>query len=146
MAEVLSYDALVVGQSLGPVRTHVTPEAAAAYCHDWDDLNPWYLEASPAGPPVSPPALMAGLTGFALLGSKYDARATIGVKTEHENIAPLPVGQTMTTTGVIADKYVKRGLEYVVITSTSRDGSGAPFRRSTDHILLSLKRRPDDGA
>jgi predicted thioesterase len=88
---------------------------------------------------------MAGLTGFRLLGSKYDASATIGVKTEHENLAPIPVGQTMRTKGIVADKYVKRGLEYVVIASTSYDEAGNAFRRSTDHILLSLKRRAGDG-
>ena len=144
MAEVLSYDALVVGEALGPVQTRITEKAVRAYCDDWDDPNPCYLETSPLGGPVAPPAFMAGLTGFRLLGAKYDARATIGVKTEHENLAPIPVGQTMTTSGVVADKYVKRGLEYVVITSTSTDEAGKAFRRSTDHILLSLKRRPDD--
>ncbi len=144
MVEVLSYDALLIGQMLGPVETRITEKAVAAYCHDWDDPNPLYLETSPIGAPVAPPAFMAGLTGFRLLGSKYDARATIGVKTEHENLGPVPVGQTMSTSGVIADKYVKRGLEYVVISSTSYDPAGKAFRRSTDHILLSLKRRAED--
>jgi hypothetical protein len=144
MVEVLSYDALAVGEILGPVETRITEKAVAAYCQDWDDPNPLYLETSPLGVPVAPPAFMAGLTGFHLLGSKYDARTTIGVKTEHENLAPIPVGQTMSTTGIVADKYIKRGLEYVVVTSTSYDAAGRPFRRSTDHILLSLKRRDDD--
>ena len=142
MAEPLIYDALTVGEALGPVTTRITAKAVQAYCDDWDDPNPLYLQGSPMGAPVAPPAFMAGLTGFRLLGAKYDARATIGVKTEHENLAPIPVGQTMTTRGVVADKYVKRGLEYVVISSTSYDEAGKAFRRSTDHILLSLKRRP----
>ncbi len=145
MPVALTYEALVVGEVLGPVRTRITEQAVRAYCDDWDDPNPCYLETSPVGGPVAPPAFMAGLTGFSLLGAKYDARATIGVKTSHENLAAIPVGQTMTTQGVVADKYIKRGLEYVVITSTSYDEAGRPFRRSADHILLSLKRRADDG-
>jgi hypothetical protein len=145
MLEILSYDGLEVGQALGPVETRISEEAIRRYCQDWEDPNPYYLDTSPVGAPVAPPAFMAGLTGFQLLGSRYDARATIGVKTEHETLAPVPVGQVMTTRGVIAGKYVKRGLEYVVITSTSYDAAGRPFRRSTDHILLSLNRRADDG-
>ena len=145
MPELLLYDTLVVGEPLGPVETRITGKTVQAYCEDWDDPNPYYLETSPLGMPAAPPAFMAGLTGFQLLGSKYDARATIGVKTEHENLAPIPVGQTMTTRGIVADKYVKRDLEYVVIISTSTDEAGNLFRRSTDHILLSLKRRPTDG-
>jgi N-terminal half of MaoC dehydratase len=145
MSDLLSFDALVVGETLGPIETRISEKAVRGYCEDWDDANPYYLEASPLGAPVAPAAFMAGLTGFRLLGSKYDASATIGVKTEHENLAPIPVGQTMRTKGIVADKYVKRGLEYVVIASTSYDEAGNAFRRSTDHILLSLKRRAGDG-
>jgi hypothetical protein len=146
MSTAIPFDRLVIGMELGPVTTRVTEKAVAAYCEDWDDPNPLYLEASWIGGPIAPPAFMAGLACFRLLGSRFDARATVGVKTEHENLAPLPVGQTMTTRGVIADKYVKRGLEYVVIASTSYDEAGKPFRRSVDHILLSLERVGEVGS
>jgi hypothetical protein len=75
-----------------------------------------------------------------LLGSRYDARSTIGVQTSHRNLRPIPVGDTLVTRGRIADKYIKRGLEYVVISSTSYASDGTPCRESTDHILLSLER------
>jgi hypothetical protein len=143
MSTAIPFDSLVIGTELGPVTTHVTAKAVKAYCEDWDDPNPLYLERSSLGGPIAPPAFMAGLACFRLLGTRFDARATIGVKTAHENLAPLPVGQTMTTRGVIADKYVKRGLEYVVIESTSYDEQGRTFRRSVDHILLSLERVAD---
>ena len=140
MSSNIAWDTLVVGMDLGPVVTEVTEKAVRNYCLDWDDPNPWYLEASPWGLPVAPPAFMAGLACFRLLGSKFDARATIGVKSEHEMLAPLFLGQTMVTSGRIVEKYVKRGLEYVVIASESRDTAGGLFRRGVDHILLSLER------
>lgn len=140
MSTAIPFESLKVGTELGPVTTDVSKRAVQAYCEDWSDPDPLYLQGSSAGGPIAPPAFMAGLACFQLLSSRFDARATIGVKTEHENLAPLPVGQTMTTRGVIADKYVKRGLEYVVIASTSYDEAGRPFRRSVDHILLSLER------
>ena len=143
MSTAIPFDSLVIGTELGPVVTHVTEKAVRAYCEDWDDPEPLYLENSSFGGPIAPPAFMAGLACFRLLGSKFEARATIGVKTAHENLAPLPVGQKMTTRGVIADKYVKRGLEYVVIESASYDEQGRLFRRNVDHILLSLERVAD---
>jgi hypothetical protein len=76
-----------------------------------------------------------------LLGSRCDARATIGAKTEHENINPWRVGKKLITRGRIADKYIKRGLEYVVIESVSVDEDGLEIRRSRDHILLGIERR-----
>lgn len=140
MSSLIPFDQIVVGEELGPVETEISERAVQNYCKDWDDPNPSYLEDSPFGGPVAPPAFMAGLTGFQLLGTKFNARATIGVKTAHENLGPIGVGQKMVTKGRIADKYIKRGLEYVVIESTSYDESGRAFRRSSDHILLSLER------
>jgi len=140
----IPFDEIVVGEELGPVETHISEKAVRNYCEDWNDPHPWYLEESPFGGPVAPPAFMAGLTCFQLLSTKFDARATIGAKTAYECLAPVPVGRIMTTTGRIADKYVKRGLEYVVIESTSYEEGGRPFRRGTDHILLSLERVDED--
>ena len=144
MSQSIPFDSLVVGEELGPFEYDASEEAVRDYCNDWTDFNPWYAGPSPFGGPVAPPAMMAGLTGFRLLATKYDSHATIGAQTAHRNLGPLPVGQKMTTVGKIADKYVKRGLEYVVIKSTSYDADGTAFRESTDHILLSLERVEGD--
>jgi hypothetical protein len=140
LSALIPFDSVRVGEELGPFEVLVSEEAVRQYCADWTDANPWYSGPSPFGGPVAPPAFMAGVLCFRLLGSRFNARATIGAQTAHRNLAPLPVGQRMITRGVIAGKYVKRGLEYVVITSTSYAGDGTPVRESTDHILLSVER------
>lgn len=140
MSKLIPFDTITIGTELGPVQTLVSPESVREYCHDWADPNPWYLTESPFGVPVAPPAFLAGLTSFHLLGSRYDARSTIGVQTSHRNLRPIPVGETLVTRGLIADKYVKRGLEYVVVNSVTYASDGTPCRESTDHILLSLER------
>ncbi len=139
MSKLIPFDAITIGSELGPVETLVSPQSVREYCLDWDDPNPWYLTESPFGGPVAPPAFLAGLTSFQLLGSRYDARSTIGVQTSHRNLRPIPVGETLVTRGRITDKYVKRGLEYVVVSSTTCTSDGTPCRESTDHILLSLE-------
>jgi acyl dehydratase len=146
MSTLIPFDSIVVGTELGPIETDVSVKAVGAYQKDWDDPNPWYSESSPFGGPIAPPAFMAGLTGFQLLSTRFNTRATIGVKTAHENVAPVAVGQKMKTVGRIADKYVKRDLEYVVVESTSYDEAGTLVRRSTDHILLSFERVSDLGS
>lgn len=140
MSQLIPFESIRVGEELGPVEDLVSAEVVRQYCEDWDDNLPWYSDSSPFGGPVAPPAYLAGLTAFRLLGTKFNARATIGTQTAHRNLGPLPVGQRMTTTGVIAGKYVKRGLEYVVVSSTGYREDGTAFRESTDHILLSLER------
>jgi hypothetical protein len=144
MSKAIPFESIVVGEELGPWLIEINEEAVRDYCDDWDDHNPLYLKGTAdGGPPVAPPAFMAGLTGFRLLGRKYNAAATIGAKTEHENLRPIRVGETLRTEGRIVEKYVKRGLEYVVIESTSFDEVGQPIRNSRDHILLSLERVAD---
>jgi hypothetical protein len=140
VSHLIPFDSIVVGEELGPVEYLASDEVVREYCSDWSDDNPWYSGPSPFGGPVAPPAMMAGLTGFRLLATRFNSRATIGAQTSHRNLGPLPVGQRMITKGRIADKYIKRGLEYVVITSTSYGEDGLAFRESTDHILLSLER------
>jgi acyl dehydratase len=143
MSRLIPFESIVVGTELGPIDTDVSAKAMAAYQKDWDDPNPWYSDASPFGGPIAPPAFMAGLTGFQLLSTRFNTRATIGVRTAYESVAPIAVGQTMKTVGRIADKYVKRDLEYVVVESTSYDEAGILVRRGTDHILLSFERVSD---
>jgi hypothetical protein len=140
VSKLIPFDSIRVGEELGPVEDLVSADAVRQYCEDFSDRNPWYSGPSPFGAPVVPSAYLAGLTAFRLLATKFNSRATIGAQTSHRILAPLPVGQRMITKGKIADKYVKRGLEYVVITSTSYTADGTVFREGTDHILLSLER------
>lgn len=139
MSQLIPFESIRVGEELGPVEDPVSEDLVRQYCADWADGLSWYAASSPFGGPIAPPAYLAGLTAFRLLATKFNTRATIGTQTRHRNLAPLPVGQRMITRGVIADKYVKRGLEYVVVTSTSYREDGTAFRESTDHILLSLE-------
>jgi hypothetical protein len=148
MSSDIPFDSIAVREPLGPIEILASEKAVRRYCDDWDDHDPMYLERSIWGGPVVPPAFQAGLTGFRLLSTRYNSRATIGAKSEHRSIRPARVGSRLITAGTITEKYVRRGLEYVVVESTTTDDDGQAIRWSRDHILLSLERRPggDDSA
>ena len=143
MSKYIPWDSVIVGEKLGPIEYVVDKEAVEQYCDDWKDPNPIYLKDSPFGGPVVPPAFRAGLDSFRLLATKFDSHATVGVKTEHEYINPAKTGKRLITTGKIADKYIKRGIEYVVIEYSLVDEDGVEIRRSVDHIALSVERVKD---
>jgi hypothetical protein len=143
MSSDIPFDSIAVREPLGPVENSASENAVRRYCDDWDDHDPMYLERSIWGGPVVPPAFQAGLTGFRLLSTRYNTRATIGAKSEHRSIRPARVGARLITAGTITEKYVRRGLEYVVVESTTHDDEGQAIRWSRDHILLSLERRQD---
>lgn len=145
MSKDIPFDSIVVGETLGPIEYPVKTGHVKQYTEDWKDPNPIYLEDSSFGGPIVPPAYRAGLDSFSLLGSKYNARATVGVSTEHKFIAPLKPDQTVSAKGVLTDKYIKRGIEYVVIVYELLDESGTLIRQSVDCIALSVERvdQPD---
>jgi hypothetical protein len=109
------------------------------YCEEYEDPNPMYLSGSPFGAPVIPPAYWATYWDLRLLATKYDTHATVPYKTEQEFINPAKVGKRLIANGNIIDKYVKRGLEYVVIQSTLIDEDGVLIRRMLDHVMLGLE-------
>jgi len=140
LSKYIPFESVVVGEPLGPIEYLADKGAVEQYCNDWKDYNTIYLEDSPFGGPVVPPAFRAGLDSFRLLATKFDSHATVGVKTEHEFINPAKVGRRLITTGKIADKFIKRGIEYVVIEYLTVDEDGTEIRRSVDHIALSVER------
>jgi hypothetical protein len=141
VSRAIPFDQIALDEPLGPVEALASERAVRRYCDDWDDHNPLYLEDSPFGGPVVPPAFMAGLTGFQLLATRYDARATVGARTEHASLNAARVGARLITSGSIVDKYVRRGLEYVIVESRTHDQDGLDIRWSRDHILLGVERR-----
>ena len=134
-------DDIVVGETLGPLETVVDGKVIEKYCDEFRDYNPLYLEDSPFGGPVVPPAFMEVFTGPKLLGTKYRAQSPVPTKSVYEFINPARVGKRLITTGKIVDKYVKRGLEYVVIEAMMVDEDGVEIRRNIHHIVLSLEER-----
>ena len=141
MSTRIDFNAVVLNEELGPVTYRTDAKVAADYVRDWDDPNPLYSEGSALGRPLLPPAHMAGLACFALLSPRYDASGTLNAQSEHENLKAVPVGETLTVRGRIIDKFVRRGLEYIVVQSETYDGAGEVMRRSLDHLVLSLDRQ-----
>lgn len=146
MSKSIPFEEIVLGEELGPLEYEADGSAVAQYCRDWDDHNPLFTETSSLGGPMAPPAFMAGLTCFHLLRTKYDSSGTLDAKTEHENLKPLPVGGKMIVKGRIADKFIRRGLEYVVVESECYDDGGDLLRRSRDHVVLGVDRVTEKAA
>ncbi len=86
-----------------------------------------------------PPLYQATLVGLRMMGTIHDTHATVPTKLIQKNIRPAKVGEQLTFSGTLIDKYIKRGLEYAVIESVIVDAAGNEIRRVTDHFLLSLE-------
>jgi len=141
MSKDIPFDELKIGDRFGPVEIPTDQNTISRYCEEMKDDNPVYLRDSPFGGPVVPPMYMATLLGLRMIGTRYDAHATVPVKLTQKNINPARVGKCFILNGMLVDKYIKRGLEYAVIESLLTDEDGTEIRRTTDSFLLSLERR-----
>lgn len=143
MTERISYEAIKVGEELDPVEYRIDTQTVERYCGDWDDPNPIYLKGASERGPIMPPAYMAGLACFHLLHTRWDSSGTLNVATEHQNFRPVNVGDTITVKGRIIDKFVRRGLENIVVQSETYDSKGNLARKSVDRIVLSMERKEE---
>jgi len=143
VGDYLQYADIVVGEDFGPIVQIFSETLVGQYCVDWADQNPLYLETSPYGYRLAPITYDSGRLGADLLGTKFNIGRTIVTKTAQKNLRPVALGQSVKTTGRVEEKYVKRGYEYVVVSYTSCDETGQPFRTGVDHLAISLERRAE---
>ena len=141
MQSEIDFDATRIGETFGPIELLPDEKTVREFCDERGDHNPIYLDSSPFGGPVVPPAFRASLQGQRTLATKYDMHATVPTKSRHDYLNPARVGKRLITTGKLTGKYLKRGLEYIIIDSFTVDEDGVEIRRSREHILLGLKNR-----
>lgn len=127
----LKWDDVVIGQPLGPVQHHVTERMIRDYAEATGDKHLWHVGgAPPFGGAVAHPA-MATIFSTRLLGRSGIDRPSGGIhaKHEYEFLAPVRAGQTLTTTGRIVEKYIRRERKYVVCDALTVDEAGRPVAR-----------------
>jgi hypothetical protein len=137
----ISFDNIQIGEMFGPVELLMDEKLVKQYCEDHDDYNPIYLEDSPFGGPVVPTSYKASLQCQWSMGTKYDMHATIPTRSEQEYLNPAKVGSTLITTARLSGKYLKRGLEYIILESQTIDQNGVRIRHGLEHLLLGLQKR-----
>ena len=140
MSKDIPWGELKIGEKFGPLEL---PYIERYFTCEMDQLGPIHTKESPWGGPVYPAMYMATLLGLRLIGSKYDSHATVPARLSQKNINPADLDKRLFLSGVLIDKYIRRGLEYAVIESLMTDEDGLEIRRTTDHFLLSLEKRTD---
>ena len=129
--ELLKWADLTVGQALGPVRHRVTARMIRDYAEATGDRHAWHVGGAPpyAGP-VAHPA-MATIFSTRLLGRSGIDRPSGGIhaKHEYEFLGVVRAGQTLTTTGRIVEKYLRRGRKYIVCEALTADETGRTVAR-----------------
>ncbi len=131
---------IYVGRDFGRHDIVITPKVVAAYCDAVDDHNAIYTGPSPFGGPVAP-ALVRHSEVYAYRepGSPTPAWylptlfGNLHARQEFELLAPAMVGDAIHTRSFIADRYVRRGRDYVVNEVLYFNADGAVVARGRTH-------------
>lgn len=140
MSKYIPWEELTIGDKYGPLEL---PYIERYFTCEMDELNPIHTKESPWGGPVYPAMYMATLLGTRVLHTLYDTHATVPSRLSQKNINPAKLDKKLFLSGVLVDKYIKRGLEYAVVETLMTDEDGIQIKQVTDHFLLGLERRED---
>ena len=128
MNEISDFDSIPVGFEMGPLELlldrNMVDEHMANVQWNAGDIVEKYGYAPP------------GMTVIHHAKMKFQARpdlkAAIWAKTEHEFIKPMEIGARITIRGIVVDKYVKRGRNYLVTEYETRDENGELLMKSRE--------------
>jgi len=114
-----------IGEEFGPIETAISDHDLKSYAYAVDDFHSWYMQNSPFGGRVVPPALLS-IALFNLFYVKYDRRLVHGLhaREELQLFGPVLLGQQVRLSAVVADKFVKRGEQYIVVEGHATDDRG----------------------
>lgn len=106
-----TWEQLQVGLAVGPLTYTVTREMVAAFCEAMPVDREPYLPGGACADEIMPPTMLATdyvplLRGHLALGWGLMARHAI------KSLEPVKVGDTVTVTGTITEKFEKKGRHY----------------------------------
>jgi acyl dehydratase len=139
------YEDLEIGTSIGTTTWAVTQELVDEICERFDDYHEWYSVRSPFGTTIAPPIACYSPIRH-LFSQRFNVRGLLyifGVQFER----PIRVGDELTLTGEISNKWIQKNREFVEYTATAHDRHGElVFTTRRAHALDFITRdRPRAG-
>jgi acyl dehydratase len=127
-----------VGRYFGGRTIEITPDLAKHYAGSVDDPNPWYFGESPFGAAVAPALLLHSEVYQTLAWYLPRLYGNLHARQEWELFQPMLVGDRVTTSSTVVDRYIKRDREYVVneVTCFAEDGRMLNRGRTHQSFLL----------
>ncbi len=133
-----TYEEITVGQSLGEMEWEITDELIDLQCQLDQDFDPMFFP--PAGQPrIAPPQITYRPPRW-LISRTYNVRGLF-VGWEMESLGEIRSGMKVKVAGSIADKYIRKDREFVVVEAVGRDAAGSVlFRTRRTHVLDFVER------
>lgn len=133
----LYYDDLDAGDSLDKVSFEISPLLVYCYGKLFDDDELMRLASAPAGTPIGDPTLLilCGILRGLIRTSAQPPPGGILARQDFEFASPILLASTVTASPLIADKYNKRGRNYVALRADLVDEGERQLGAVESHII-----------
>ena len=138
MAEKRRFQDTYIGEGLGPVRYKVTQEMVAYALSQMLGSSSWYSDDTLFGGPIAPSTVTDNDYAVAYR-DKFTDEASLHAKAEHHYSNPPFIGKDLIVTGKVSDKYSKRGRDFIVFETVTRDEDEREIVRSKNILVIGLK-------
>ncbi len=125
---------IVVGTQLRSVTVTLQENWVRDYRAAVEDRTSWYDEAFAT--PIAPPAMLSLLSGKPLDATYEPVPGGIHAAQEFEFLRPMAVGETVTVSGQVVDKFERRGRTYVVVETYYHDAAGNLLARGRSASIV----------
>jgi acyl dehydratase len=127
-----------IGRYFGRNQVDITPELAARYSEAVEDHSSWYSDSSPFGGPVAPALVLHSEVFRDLRWYLPNIYGNLHARQEWELYNPMLIGDSVTTSSLIVDRYVRRNRDYVVkeVSCFAEDGTLLNRGRTHQSFLL----------
>lgn len=136
--DALAYEDLRPGAALPEVEHLVDAAFLDAFCAATGDTNPWSRDGAAAfGRRVAPPSV-ATIFSTAILGNPGVDRppGDVHARQSWETLRPILEGSRIRTSGVVTDRFEKKGRKWIEYEATSRDETGTVVAISRCTIVV----------
>lgn len=133
MAEKKNLEDAQVGDAIGPYRYTVTREMAQFAASNEMLAGSRYSTESR----IAPSTLTDNDYSLAYM-EKFSPGEAIHTKAENHYLNPPVIGKELIITGTISDRFNKRGRDFLVFETTTRDEDGREIVRSKNTVLISM--------
>jgi acyl dehydratase len=125
-----TYENIEIPETFGPVDLIVDDLKIKRFAFVADDFGDWYLKASPWGPRIGQPGLLANDL-LQMFTTRYAASQVVGLHTSEELWwdRPVMLDQRVRLTARYTDKYEHRGQGSVVMEAAACDMEGNALLR-----------------
>jgi hypothetical protein len=141
-----AFEDIQVGQTLGEIEWRITDELIDLQCQLDQDFDPLFFPQDEGARRVAPPQISYRPPRW-LISRTYNVRGLF-VRWESESFRAIEPDTTITVSGSVVDKFIKKDREFVVYQAEGKDAAGnLVFRTKRTHVLDFVERNaPREGA